>query len=224
MNFIKVFRVVAAVNAFSLVIFNSVQKDDVMDNYFSFHPPHLLFLTDQVNVMLLFFFATKLIAELTNNNDLKQKANQFTGAMHAFGTFIGLMYYALVYNDPSVRELMPKRPLVVQWGVHWNHLISLIMVQIELVVASIEGVKLDWKREFRWNAGYALCYQLWSWICAAINQKWPYPFQDGMDMWQHIILFCICVVIVSVLNLVGNGINYWIRTSRFATTKESKVK
>lgn len=171
-----------------------------------FNPLGLVFLTTQVNWMLFFYFVLGFITLTFTLPSLQKFLNSISGLMFTCGTYICVGYYGLVHHSEEVQSLIAKNPFVGHF-MHWIHALPFLFVLIDLAILSSEGITLEWKSELKISSIYYVFYLSWSVLLFYINGRWPYPFQNKMNVFQTIIMDIILyigLIIVTYFGVVYN--------------------
>lgn len=208
MNRVIAFRTLAALNSWALIVFQFTCLTDFAAG-FKFNPLRTVFMTQQINLAILMYFTFSVLGSLLNHPKIIEKVRNIAGFIFAAGMFIGIGYYLLVYPTLRATELTQKSKFVTFYS-HWSHAVPMLLVAIEVIILSFEGVRLEWKRDFKLLVMYGIFYQAWLILCYQINRKWPYWFQGKMTPYQHFVFNNGCIVVLLMLNLIGYCVNSWI--------------
>jgi hypothetical protein len=170
---------------------------------FKFNPMGLIFLTNQVNLMLSLYFSFRLLSVLFQSDNLKKKLDSLSGFLLNCAFFIFAGYYILVHGDASIDHTR-----FWWWNLfmHWIHLISFLFPFIESFILSSEKHNYNLKFDVVVMFFYYIFYTGFSFYSHSQNEKWAYPFLNRMEFYQ-IIIFHFGMMISSVL--VCFGINLW---------------
>lgn len=173
---------------------------------FTFNPLGLIFITNQVNYLLTLYFISSLLFYIFTDTKRNETHLRISGFMFVGGCFIFFGYYGLIHFHPSTQKTIASNPRFGMF-MHLLHFFPFIFVVLDSMFVSISD-------SYRWKINdiskdisiFFIFNIIWGYICFHINKKWPYPFQNEMNVWGHVVFDVAIFLALQLLVLLST---YW---------------
>lgn len=167
--------------SFTILVVES--SDERFGPELPYNPLGIFYLTTQVNWLLFFYFILGFIGYIFEIQSINNFIKKASGLLFVCGTYICFGYYGFVHFSDVIQDLV-KRVENFALFMHWIHFIPFVFILVDLYYHSVEGNVLYVYSTFPQVFVYYIFYILLGILCFKINNLWPYPFQNEMNVMQ----------------------------------------